>query len=480
MSGKDNIMDNNNNGNDFNGNGFEDYSDARKYTYNPYTGQRNVNYGYEGGSAQTPPPKKPKKSKKGWWIALIAAATALIILASGIAIGGLTVKNAEAPAQSNTQTADENAGKNDATSEDGSLNLNKDSASLKKLLGDDATLSDVAQNTIKSVVCIENYQKTQGGFEGFMGGELGQQTTLYSEGSGVVITEDGYVITNQHVVDGSDSLQVMMSDGTVYDAKIIGQDVVTDLALIKIEADGVKFTPMVIGDSDELSVASYVMAVGNPGGSQFSSSVTLGIVSALERPITITSGYTINMIQTDAAINPGNSGGALVNMNGELIGICSAKYVKTGYDNMGFAISINEAMPIIEQLKEYGYVKRGTMDIEYQTVTQAMAQYYNVPQGLYVIKAGEGCSELKKGDIITEVEGTQVTSNATLTTALANKNAGETATVKYYSMMDKEYHVAAVTLVESSSAANTEGTSSSYSDDDGYRYYYGGNGYYGN
>ena len=480
MSGKDNIMDNNNNGNDFNGNGFEDYSDARKYTYNPYTGQRNVNYGYEGGSAQTPPPKKPKKSKKGWWIALIAAATALIILASGIAIGGLTVKNAEAPAQSNTQTADENAGKNDATSEDGSLNLNKDSASLKKLLGDDATLSDVAQNTIKSVVCIENYQKTQGGFEGFMGGELGQQTTLYSEGSGVVITEDGYVITNQHVVDGSDSLQVMMSDGTVYDAKIIGQDVVTDLALIKIEADGVKFTPMVIGDSDELSVASYVMAVGNPGGSQFSSSVTLGIVSALERPITITSGYTINMIQTDAAINPGNSGGALVNMNGELIGICSAKYVKTGYDNMGFAISINEAMPIIEQLKEYGYVKRGTMDIEYQTVTQAMAQYYNVPQGLYVIKAGEGCSELKKGDIITEVEGTQVTSNATLTTALANKNAGETATVKYYSMTDKEYHVAAVTLVESSSAANTEGTSSSYSDDDGYRYYYGGNGYYGN
>ena len=506
--------------NGFNNNGFEnneaqtgfsagseqpkkDYSDATQYRYNPYTGERNVYYGYSGGS-QPPyssgpaqggnqPPKKPKRSKKGLWIALICIVTVAVISAGSIlAYIGITGANTpEQPQRTEEQQpqTDKEADKQETGTEQPNieLDINTDSAALAELLGSDVSLTDIAENTIKSVVCIQNYQDVSGGFQSYFKGDGSTSRQLYAEGSGVIITKDGYAITNQHVVDGCDALQVMMSTGEVYDAKLIGEDEVSDLALIKITPEeDVTFSPIVIGDSDAVKVASYALAVGNPGGAEFSSTVTLGIISATDRPVTISSGYTINMLQTDAAINPGNSGGALVNMSGELVGICSAKYVATGYENMGFAITINEAMPIINELAEYGYVKsRGTIDVEYQAIDSSVAQYYGVPQGLYVTSVGSGCGSLSTDCIITEVDGTQVYSDASLSNALSGKSEGDKVSVTYYNMNTKKYAETQVELVESK--VKTEDTSEQdqtggYGDIyDYYNYYYGngGNSFFG-
>ena len=182
----------------------------------------------------------------------------------------------------------------------------------------DIVPSQVAAKVIPSVVCIQNYQQSQSQlpFAQTLSGE--EQLTLAAEGSGIVYTEDGYIITNAHVVENSSLLKVVLNNEEVYEAKLIGSDADTDLALLKIEATGL--TPIEIGDYDALAVGDFVMAVGNPGGMEFSSSVTFGIVSAKDRPMDIDGGYTMNTIQTDAAINPGNSGGALVNMDGKLVG----------------------------------------------------------------------------------------------------------------------------------------------------------------
>lgn len=468
-----------------------------QYKYDPYTGERKVYYGYAGGPAGgSQPPKKPKRSKKGLWIALICIATTVAIsfgsimayigISNNIIDHSSTTKQ-EDPAQQPSGSGDQSG--SDSSEPNVDLNLNTDSAALAELLGSDVSLTDIAQNTIKSVVCIQNYQNVSGGFQGYFNDNSGSSTQLYGEGSGVIITKDGYAITNQHVVDGCDALQVMMSTGEIYDAKLIGEDTVSDLALIKIEPDddSVTFSPIVIGDSSKVDVASYALAVGNPGGTEFSSTVTLGIISATNRPVTISSGYTINMLQTDAAINPGNSGGALVNMQGELVGICSAKYVATGYENMGFAITINEAMPIIKELAQYGYVKsRGTIDIEYQAIDSSVAQYYGVPQGLYLTSVGSGCGDLSKGCIITEVNGTAVNSDATLSNALSGKTEGDTVSVKYYNMNTNKYGETQVTLVESKVTTQTTSDNDTQTGGSGdiydyYQYYYGngGNSFFG-
>ena len=172
-----------------------------------------------------------------------------------------------------------------------------------------------------------------------MKGESGSEVSPAGEGSGVIFSEDGYIVTNQHVVDGATSLKVVTSDGTSYEAQLVGEDTQTDLAVLKIEAEGL--TPAEFGSSEDLQVADEVMAIGNPGGLQLSSSVTMGYVSALNRAVTNSeTGYTLNCIQTDAAINPGNSGGALVDMNGHVVGINSSKIAAVDYEGLGFAIPL--------------------------------------------------------------------------------------------------------------------------------------------
>lgn len=244
-----------------------------------------------------------------------------------------------------------NAGSGDATFTINKL-INSDENNPSTSVSGSMTQQEVAAKVIPSVVCIQNYQQsdlqqglsTQGWGRNSYGdsseesSEEDSAVSPASEGSGIIATSDGYIITNAHVVDGADSLKVITSDGQTYEAELIGSDSMTDLAVIKIEATGL--TAAEFGSSDDLVVADPVIAIGNPGGLQFNSTVTIGYVSALNRSVTNSeTGYTMECIQTDAAINPGNSGGALVNMYGQVIGINSSKIVATGYEGLGLCNS---------------------------------------------------------------------------------------------------------------------------------------------
>lgn len=226
------------------------------------------------------------------------------------------------------------------------------------------TTQGVAQKVIPSVVCVQNYQiiEQQNGFFSYFYGmgderEKSGELSPAGEGSGIILSEDGYIVTNQHVISGADRLSVVTSDGTSYEAELIGEDSQTDLAVIKVNTED-KLTPAEFGSSDDLQVTDQVLAIGNPGGLQFNSSVTIGYVSALNRPVTNgETGFVVNCIQTDAAINPGNSGGALVDLNGLVVGINSSKIAATEYEGMGFAIPSTVVQPIVSDLIEYGYVR---------------------------------------------------------------------------------------------------------------------------
>ena len=305
----------------------------------------------------------------------------------------------------------------------------------------------VAKKVMPSVVCIQNYQTVSYGFP-YGNRETVGTIELAGEGSGVILTQDGYIATNAHVIDGAELLKVMLADGEVYQAELIGSDPDTDLALVKIDAMGLDAAE--IGDSDSLEIAETVMAIGNPGGSEYANSVTLGIVSAKNRQLDyIGGGYTLDMIQTDAAINPGNSGGALVNMQGEVVGICSMKYVDTRYEGLDFAISTKEAMPILNELMQYGkVVTRSGLGIEGYVFDETMAEYYGVVEGMYVSAVNnKNAGDLAVGDIITAINGEKTLTLQQLKAALKNKAPGETVDITYYRASEKKEMITKLTLV---------------------------------
>ena len=378
----------------------------------------------------------------------------VIALASfgSIGIYQLIENGGEVPVTAQEDGTAEDAGQTANNADGAQTNTDEEFASLSSADQSEAmTAEEVAAKVIPSVVCIQS-----------TGNDLSGNA---SQGSGIILTEDGYIATNAHVVSGYTRFQVILSDDTTYEAELIGEDDTTDLALLKIDATGL--TPATLGDSDELEVAETVMAIGNPGGLQFSSSVTMGIVSAKDRPITTSMGASLNTIQTDAAINPGNSGGALVDMSGAVVGICSAKYVVENYEGMGFAITINEALPILNELREYGYVKsRGVLGMEYTFVDEMTARFYNLPVGLFIQNNyNENATALQSGDVITQVDGNDITDTSVLEAALSGKMAGETVTVQYY--RDGQYYETEITLIE-----NQETTTEDSQSQDGYNWYY--------
>ncbi len=323
-----------------------------------------------------------------------------------------------------------------------------------------ASPKDVAKAVTDSVVCIENYQTVTYNANNFGFGfgfgfgvpNQGEQSStieLAGEGSGVILSEDGYIVTNAHVIEGAELIKVMLSNNEIYQAELVGEDVDTDLALLKIDKS--ELEPISIGDSSELNVGEFVMAIGNPGGSTYANSVTLGIISAVNRQIDyVGNGYTLSMIQTDAAINPGNSGGALVDMNGNMIGICSMKYVDTRYEGMGFAISINEALPIINDLKLYGAVKnRSGLGIMGNAIDEVTASYYGLKEGIYVSKVTSATAgDLKAGDVITSIDGEEVKTMQNLKSILQNKTPGEEVEVTFYRSADEKDYTTKVILIE--------------------------------
>ena len=316
---------------------------------------------------------------------------------------------------------------------------------------------DIAEKLIPSVVCIQNYQVTQQ--YGFMQTDTeNSDVSPAGEGSGIIFSEDGYIVTNAHVVDGATSLKAILSDGTTYEAELVGSDTLTDLAVLKIDATGLQAAEF--GSSEDLRVADQVMAIGNPGGYQLNSSVTIGYVSALNRAITTSStGYTMEYIQTDAAINPGNSGGALVNQYGQVVGINSAKISATGYEGLGFAIPAETAQPVISDLIEYGYVKdRAMLGISGQFIDSLTGRFYGLPQGEYVgaLNSAEApASGLQVGDVITAIDGTELTSETVLRSAINAKKPGETVELTVYRPSSNQTVTVTLTLSETTESATT-------------------------
>ena len=278
----------------------------------------------------------------------------------------------------------------------------------------------------------------------YMQSMFGQLEETSEEGSWIVYSEDGYRITNYHVIeDAQDStsaaVTVTLSDDQEYEAKIIGCDEVTDLAVLKIEATGL--TPATFGNSDDLKVGELAVAIGNPLGQEFAGSVTVGYISALNRSIT-TDGRTYQLIQTDAAINPGNSGGALVNAKGEVVGINTAKITDTTVEGLGFAIPSNDAVKIVTELKQTGKIIRpyiGIYGIDLDSIT---ARRNKLVEGIYIYQVFSHTpaddAGLSKGDIIVEFDGTKVTTKQELNDLKNVKSIGDKVKIKFYRA--GEYH----------------------------------------
>ncbi len=235
-----------------------------------------------------------------------------------------------------------------------------------------------------------------------------------AEGSGIVMSADGYIITNEHVIDGAQKIRVVMSNGKTYDnVKVVGSDTQTDLAVLKVNATGLAYASF--GDSSQLQVGQTVIAIGNPGGLELASTVTNGIVSGLNRSISESSS-NMTYIQTNALINPGNSGGPLVNMYGQVVGINCSKIESdngTTYEGIGFAIPINSAKPIIDSLIKNGYVTgRVKIGISVYSLSNSQAQWYSYPSGLYIEDIDQSSDAYAKGlrakDIITKIDGVSI------------------------------------------------------------------------
>ena len=261
--------------------------------------------------------------------------------------------------------------------------------------------------------------------------------TDVSTGSGFILTADGYVVTNQHVVDGASSIHVVLFDNTSYTAQVAGSDTSNDIAVLKVE--GEDFRPAKLGASDDLIVGDQVVAIGNPLG-ELTSTLTVGYVSAKERDVYSDSG-TINMLQTDCAINSGNSGGPLFNMKGEVVGITTAKYSGTSnsgasIEGIGFAIPMDDVTGIIEDLMELGYVNSAYLGVNIYNVDPDTSRMYNIPMGCLVDSVVTGGSADKAGvkssDVITALGGYDVDGITDLTRALRKFAPGETTTITIY------------------------------------------------
>ncbi len=279
---------------------------------------------------------------------------------------------------------------------------------------------------------VVNIKASQNNDFDFWGGTYGG-----SSGSGVIISEDGYIVTNNHVIEEGKRLEVTLNDHRQYPAKLIGTDPSTDLALLKIDAKGLP--NLMFGNSDKIRIGEWVLAVGNPFNLE--STVTAGIVSAKGRSIDILDDiYKVeSFIQTDAAVNPGNSGGALVNTNGELVGINTAIITRSGrYEGYSFAIPSNLARKVIRDLKDFGVVQRAILGISIDKVTDERAKKLNLEsvEGIYVSKVSEnsGAQEagLRKGDVIVKINGAKTSSMPVLQEQIARFRPGNTVKVDYF------------------------------------------------
>lgn len=406
----------------------------REYPYNDSTDMIIYNQ---------PKKQKKKRDKKLLFVAVssaLAASVFTVTIMSGVNYlsgGRINSNNASSQVLYSDRTDKETAAMTLANKSDGEV----------------LTIPEIATKVGPSVVGVINKTevKLQQYWDPFSGkyfyntdpskeGEVIEQ----GSGSGIIISSDGYIVTNQHVVDGASEVEIVINTGTTYPAKIVGQDSKTDLAVLKIEPKAEEpLTPAVLGDSTAVEVGELAVAIGNPMGMEFSGSVTAGIVSAVNRTMTIEN-RTYNLIQTDAAINNGNSGGALINQYGEIIGINSVKLSTTGVEGMGFAIAISEAKPIIDELMKSGYVTGRPL----VGIGIAETRY-----GLFITSIQEGsgaqAAGLKVDDMILEVDGEEVSSTSEINEIRDKKKPGDS--LKFKIMRERNILEISVKLIEDSS-----------------------------
>ena len=381
---------------------------------NGYTSSFSGSYnGYSYASAPQQPPKKEKKHNKV--LLRVLAGVGVVALGFGGGIGGAVVASRAGltgnqvvvqEVQRDTSTDASNTGSTDGTS---------------------MTMQQIAAVASPSVVAITTEQMSSS--QTWFGGYYVQS----GAGSGIIVSQDGYILTCAHVVSGATSVKVQLNGSDQsYDATVVGVDSTSDIAVLKIDATGL--TPAVIGDSDKLAVGETTVAVGNPLGT-LSNTVTQGIVSALNRQVTVEDN-NMTLIQTDTSISPGNSGGGLFNANGELIGVVNAKSSYSEAEGIGFAIPINTAMDIAQQLIENGAVARPVLGVSILDVQDSStAQQYGVSAlGVYVADVTKGggaeAAGVQRGDRIIAIDDTAVSSTSTVKSYLADKQVGDTVTLQ--------------------------------------------------
>jgi serine protease Do len=443
--------------NDYNNNNFSD--GQNRYNEVSYYPTEDASAGFDGANGK-------KASKKGTRKALkfIGLLCCMAVVSAG-SIGAYkyysdgSADSSLASVSSTTDGGSDSSDDSDASSATTTETSNKDSSSTIKAEatslfglkedGDDLTPAEIYQKVQPSVVGISATCETTTSssssdiysyFYGYGYDSQPQTQTYTSTGTGIIMSSDGYILTNAHVVEDSTEVTVILNNEDEYTATIIGSDSSADIAVLKIQASDL--TAAEFGDSDDLVVGDYAYAIGNPLGFELSNTFTPGIISGLDRTITINDN-TMNLIQTSAAINSGNSGGPLVNSKGQVVGIVSSKMSSSyssseaSIEGLGFAIPITQAKSIIDDLITFGYVTgRPQLGITAEDITDTMSRYYNVPVGVYIrFMDSEGAAAeagMQVGDIITGINGDTVTTASELSSKIKEYNAGDTVEVTYY------------------------------------------------
>ncbi|MBQ8348265.1 MAG: trypsin-like peptidase domain-containing protein [Ruminococcus sp.] len=415
-----------------------------------------INSGYDPYKIETQnledAPLKKKKKHTGLKVTAFLMAMAIVSGGSIAAYRGISGEFSNGSLSSSSDS-DSDINENDSAKKDDKKSVSAENVSVIKpnaADGQELTTEEIVEKVLPSVVGIESKFTitSQGGSYyygfGFGGNNTPSTTEATATGTGVVITENGYIVTNAHVIYDSEYNSGLSEDITVvlngedrYEAEVIGYDRDCDLAVLKIDKTGL--TAAEFGDSDSLKLGESVTAIGNPLGFDLMNTVTRGIVSGMNRQITIND-KAMNLIQTDAAINSGNSGGPLINKYGQVIGINSSKmsasYSETSIEGIGFAIPSNEVSEIIDDIMEYGYVTgKPQLGISCQDVNETISQMYNLPVGVYITDVTDGSAAdeagLRSGDVITAVDGTEVKTAEELNIEKNKHEAGDSIEITY-------------------------------------------------
>ena len=383
------------------------------YTY--YSGQPVPSSPYR----YVPEAKKIKKKKRGWVLPLVVALCCLLSGSMGV---GVVLFVQHIQAQQVEEIPEENV------------------SHVLEGIRENSVIEIVEIDTSKQMTPAEvyaaNVNSTVGITTSVTTNFWGYQSTSAASGSGFVISEDGYILTNFHVIEDSDSITVSTFGGDSYEAALIGYDESNDIAVLKIDAEGL--SPVILGDSDNLNVGDSVVAIGNPLD-ELTFTLTSGAISAKDREVTFSNNVSMNLLQTDCAINSGNSGGALFNLYGEVIGVTNAKYSSSSnseasIDNIGFAIPINSIMNIVESIIEKGYISKPYIGISVLDVSEE-TQQYGIPAGAAIQAVTENGpaaqAGLQRGDVITAVDGAAMTSK-TLVNYIGEASVGQEMVFSIY------------------------------------------------